>query len=473
MAALQRLALRQETLMIPFPHAVRSRRTLRSAALLAAALLSAVPGRTAVAADAPATLRLSLSDAVGRALGDNAAAQLAGSEITRAEALAAEARSALLPQVNASVLEANQSINFETFGFVIPGTSPLIPPFNVVDGHVTAAMNVLQLSARKRLAAAKQGIVVARAERTETENQVASAVATLYVALLRARAQTATSAANVALAERLAASADRQLAAGTATRIDSTRAQVQLARQRDAAIAAQTAEDAARLALLRAVGAPLDAQLELADALLEQPHPAPSLDDALAAARATRPDLLTASERERAAELQLASAKAERLPTIGVQAQGGYSGNHANNLLWTRVVGATLNVPLYTGGAVPARIAEAETKVDEARIRKHDVERQAEQEVRYALLAYDAAHSRVDLAEKNRALAAEELEHAQDRFDSGVANALEVDNAQNSVTTAADTRVAALAAQAQAWFDVERATGRIRELVPAPATTTP
>jgi len=37
---------------------------------------------------------------------------------------------------------------------------------------------------------------------------------------------------------------------------------------------------------------------------------------------------------------------------------------------------------------------------------------------------------------------------------------------------AADIRVAALAAQAQAWIDVERATGRIRELLPAPPTTT-
>jgi len=92
--------------------------------------------------------------------------------------------------------------------------------------------------------------------------------------------------------------------------------------------------------------------------------------------------------------------------------------------------------------------------------------------VRYTLLAYDAARSRAELAERNQALAAEELEHAEDRFGNGVANALEVDNAQNSVTTAADTRVAALAAQAQAWFDVERATGRIRELIPA-ATTTP
>jgi len=131
-----------------------------------------------------------------------------------------------------------------------------------------------------------------------------------------------------------------------------------------------------------------------------------------------------------------------------------------------------LTVPIYTGGNIPARIAEAEVRVEEARIHHHDLERQAEQEVRYALLTYDAARSRVELAERNRALAAEELEHAQDRFANGVASALEVDNAQNSIASAADIRVAALAAQAQAWIDVERATGRIRELLPAAPTTT-
>ncbi len=426
------------------------------------------------AADSGTIVHLTLADAVARALSENAAAQLATSEMARAESVAAQARAALLPQVNGSVQELNQSINFETFGFIPPGLSPVVGPFYVFDAHVTAAMNVLQIAARKRLAAARQGITVARAERLETENQVAGAVSTLYIAVLRARAQSAANLANVELAERLAASADRQLDAGTATRIDSTRAQVQLARQRDGLIAAQTAEGSARLALLRAIGAPLDAALELDDPLLDQPRPALALDEALRAALAERPDLLAASERQRAAELQLASAKAERLPTIGVQAQGGYSGNNANNLLWTRVVGAVVTVPIYTGGSIPARIAEAEIRVDEARIHRHDLERQAEQEVRRALLTYDAARSRVELAERNRALAAEELEHAQDRFSNGVASALEVDNAQNSIATAADIRVAALAAQAQAWVDVERATGRIRELLPsapAPAPT--
>jgi len=68
-----------------------SRRRLAALALIAAGSLVSAAGAQQT------TLRLSLPDAVGRALGDNAAAQLATSEIARAESVAAQARSALLP----------------------------------------------------------------------------------------------------------------------------------------------------------------------------------------------------------------------------------------------------------------------------------------------------------------------------------------------------------------------------------------
>src|SRR5689334_12412626 len=98
--------------------------TLRSASLVAAVAALAIgpagwaaepeASRTAPSADG-ATVHQTLADAVARALGENAAAQLATSEIARAETVAAQARAALLPQVSGSAVESNQTINFETF----------------------------------------------------------------------------------------------------------------------------------------------------------------------------------------------------------------------------------------------------------------------------------------------------------------------------------------------------------------------
>jgi len=55
---------------------------------------------------------------------------------------------------------------------------------------------------------------------------------------------------------------------------------------------------------------------------------------------------------------------------------------------------------------------------------------------------------------------------ARDRFQNGVASSIEVDNAQTSLAAARDSRIDALTDEAQARFDLARATGEIRNLIP-------
>ncbi|HKV08700.1 MAG TPA: TolC family protein, partial [Thermoanaerobaculia bacterium] len=133
---------------------------------------------------------------------------------------------------------------------------------------------------------------------------------------------------------------------------------------------------------------------------------------------------------------------------------------------WSRTFAATVNVPIFTGRRVEARIAEARAEREEVLLEQRDAERQVEQEVRQALLAVENAKSRVELAAQSVRLAEEELELASDRFKAGVASSIEVDNAQTSLASARDLRLDAQADEAQARFDLARATGRIRTLIP-------
>ena len=87
------------------------------------------------------------------------------------------------------------------------------------------------------------------------------------------------------------------------------------------------------------------------------------------------------------------------------------------------------------------------------------------EEVRRAILGYDSARERSRVAFEGLGLAEEELELAQDRFRSGVASSIEVDNAQASLVTAQADRIAASADQQRARFELWQATGRIRELI--------
>ena len=417
---------------------------------------------------APAALaepvRLARGEAVRLALSQGTAARIAAEKVDEARAAADRARAALMPQLKLGVSQSNQTLDSESFGFTIPGTR-ILGPFALTDARITAALAVVDLAARARWNAAKAGVSVSEAAREKAGNDVAAAVSSLYAALLDAQTQVKAREATVALFEKLRDLADDQRKAGLGTRLDTTRALVQLSRERQGLAAARELRESARLALLHATGLDQESELVLTDAP-ELPGETPLVADALAEARARRPEIRLVEERAAAAGLLARAERAERLPVLGLQAQGGYSGNRLDDLKWTRGIGAGVTVPLFTGGGLAARIAEADVKRREVETERTEVSRQVEEEVRRALVALETARSRAALAEENLRLSTEELEVAEDRFRNGVAASIEVDNAQTSYSAATEARVAALARASQAGVDLARATGRIRDLVP-------
>jgi outer membrane protein len=419
----------------------------------------------------PAPVRLSLADAISRALDTGTAVRIATTSTREAEARALEARSALQPQLSAGGQLANETINLATFGFSVPGEPNVTDPFNVVDAHISFAMNVIDFAARRRYQAARAGVKVTQEDQRRLENEVAAAVASLYVSYGRSSARIEEIRANVDLFTKLRQLALDQKNAGVGTRLDTTRADVQLSRQQQALLVAANQRDLAQLALLRAIGADFETDLVLTDDWTRAIAAPPPLQAALEAARRQRPELTVLEQQLRLAELNIAAARAERLPTVEAQALGTESGNRVRDLEWSRTVAAVVNVPLFTGRRIEARVAEAQARRDQVLLQQNDTERQVEQEVRRALLAYDSARSRVELATQGVQLAQDELELASDRFKAGVTSSIEVDNAQTSLSTARDLRIDALADEAQARFDLARSTGEIRTLIPAPPNT--
>lgn len=434
------------------------------------ALAAALPSSAQTPAGTPAApepLRLSLPDAVARALSEGTAARLASLSVQSAQNRAAQSLSALRPQAGGEVRTASDMVNLKTFGLTTPGFPDVVGPFYVIDAHVSVAWEVINVAARKRFEAVQAGVKVSEEERRRTENEVAAAVASLYVAVERGTARIDEIGANVTLFEKLRQLAADQLKAGVGTRLDTTRADVQLARQRQALLVAEHQRDLAQLALLRAIGADLGTEhVVLTDDETRPQGDLPTVDAALAAARQGRPELRTLAERERAAELAEKAARAQKLPKLALSAQASEAGNTLRDLLWTRSLNAVASVPLFTGHRIEQQIAEAQIRRQELAEQQRDAERQVEQEVRQALLAWENARGRIALAEQGMGLAEDELNVARDRFQNGIANSIEVDNAQTSLAAARDTRIDALADAAQARFDLARATGDIRHLIP-------
>jgi outer membrane protein TolC len=294
---------------------------------------------------------------------------------------------------------------------------------------------------------------------------VASQVAKAYLAALRAKARVETARANIELAEELLELAENQKAAGTGTGIDVTRAKVQLSSERQSLLVAENDLRRARLELLRAMDLRLETEVELTDRLAYHPVDLPGVEGAIESALEARADWKAQAEREERARLGFDATRWERLPSASVYGDYGAIGPGVSNAFPTRTVGFRVDVPVFDGGRVDKRRAEAGSLLRQERIRTADLRTGIDLEIRLALDGLRSAAERVGVADESVELSENELAQARRRFAGGVATSVEVTDAQNRLARARDTRIAAVFQYEAARLDLGAAVGRIREYI--------
>jgi len=421
-----------------------------------------------------AALQLSLKQAVEIALAPdgNVRVKLAEEAIREAQARSEEARSVLLPNLDGAVSEQNQTRNLKAFGFQfpkipIPGfTIPtFVGPFDVFDARASVTQSVLDFSRIRNYQASKAAIEAVKAENQGTRDQVAAQVARAYLAALRAEATRDTAQANVKLSEALLELAQSQKTAGTWTGIEVTRAEVQLANDRQRLLVAQNDVERSHLQLLKVLGLKLDNALELTAKLEYLPVESTDVAQALAAARSNRAELQAQQHREESARLSNSSARFERLPSVGAFADYGSSGSGINNSVPTRTYGASLKIPIFDGGRRDAHRAETASAYRQEQIRTADLRDQIELDVRLSLENLHSADAQVKAADEGLRLAENELAQAQRRYKAGVAIGIEVTDAQTRLDRARDNRISALYNYNLARIDLGAATGTIQSMI--------
>jgi len=457
------------------------RNILRTALLwaLASAPGNVWPQQQAGQASAPGagaapgqTLRLSLGQAVNIALGPegNTRVRIAQELIRQAHTRSAQARAALLPNIDSSVVQQSQTRNLAAFGiriqlpipgFVFPA---FVGPFNVFDARATASLAAFDLSSIRRYQAARQGVSLAEAEKEAAQDQTRDQVARAYLAGLRAQADVDAALANVALSRALLKLAEDQKAAGTGTGIEVTRAKVQLANEEQRLLVAQNEQTRTHLRLLRAMALDLDVAVELTDRLSFVPAPTTPLREAIEIALQSRTDWKAQQLRRESARLSASAIRSERVPSVNLFADYGSIGTGVNNAIPTRTFGFSVRVPLFDGGRRDARREEGYTQLRQEDIRSADLRAQIELELRLALDTLRSASAQVSAAEGGRALAESELAQAQRRFKAGVGSSIEVTDAQTRLERAQENRIQALFNFNLARIDFGSATGTIREM---------
>jgi outer membrane protein len=414
-------------------------------------------------------LPLSLKRAVEIALAPEGSPRVALAEesIRQSQTGVAQARAAFLPDIEASVTDQSETVNLRTFGLNIqvPGFNfpSLVGPFSVFDARATAQQSVFDFSSIRKYQSSKVTVAATKADAETTRNQVSDAVARAYLASLRADAKLETERANVELSDALLKLSNRQKTAGTGLAIEVTRAQVQLANDRQNLIVAENDRRKAILQLLRAMGLNLDARIAFTDKLAYKPIDVGPIEAALEKARNERAELKAQAKREEIAKLNYGSVKAERLPSLSAFGNYGTVGPEIIGALPTRAVGVTLKVPVFDGGRRDARRAESLSQLRQEEIRSRDVKQQVDLDVRLALDSVRSASSQVETAREGLTLAENELAQARRRYEGGVANSIEVTDAQTRLDRARDNQIAALYNYNLARLDLATATGSIAE----------
>jgi outer membrane protein TolC len=399
---------------------------------------------------AAAPERLTLDEAVRRALARNPSVAVALAEVDRANALVREARASWLP-----TLAANASYTRLDQARVLNGRT--ITDADSVAGNLTLTVPLVAPQAWAADRHARDLARVAGAGAVDVRRLVAFATAQAYIAVMAQHRQIRSTEAALTNAREHAEYAHTRLAGGVGRSIDDVRAQQDLATDEVEMQAVYTGLVRAREALGVLVGAagPVDVVADVELGAM------PSLDGALEDARTKRPDVVTQRARIAAAERLRRDVWAFYTPYLAAVGQPFLQvGNELQPRSgWQAQL--VLTLPLYDGGLRYGAAQERDAALAQARAGLDATLRQAQSEVRVAFEAMLRADQALVAARQAGQLARRAYDLAIVAYKAGATSNLDViDAARRSRDADGDVTQAEDVAR-RARLDLLVASGRM------------
>lgn len=422
----------------------------------------------AVSESSPApALRLTLDQAVGLALKQNPTAQIAILTAAQSEQEKNIARADLLPQVNARISDEAQKVNLRAqFGgqTPFPGFPKSLGPYQIFSAGPSVSAPVFDLTLWQRYQAARNTANASKANSLSTREQVILLTVSQYIGTLRAVANVQASQSRVELAQALYDQAADLQKEGVGTGIDTLRANVELQNEKQRLLEAENERETSLYGLSRLLNLDPRQKIELADSLSFFDTPQPEVDASIDAALAGRQEWKALTSQVKAAENQKRAAQDSRLPSVRFDGDYAYLGTSGNTTLPTYTYQASVNLPLFTGGRIHAQVVSADLEIRKLAEQQADLRNQIALDVKTALLNLESARNEVQVANLGVQLSKEEVDQARDRFKAGVANNIEVIQAQDSLSRANDNQIVALYRFNQARADFARSIGQMEKV---------
>jgi outer membrane protein TolC len=430
--------------------------------LLPASLMSAAIS----SAQAPAPYRLTLREAVQRALENNVNVLTAWTQVNEAEAVRTRYHSALLPHVLSESYAKLQTLSLNAFG--LTGISTIVlpdvtGPFSNYDFRFFAQQSIIDRQSYHGWKASEHVVDAANLGYEGACDLAILAAANLYLSSQSAAARIEAAQSQVTAADALYKLAKDKHDTGTATGVDVLRAQVQLANDKQALLAAQNQYKQSLVVLARTLGMSPGTPLELADPLSFRPLPPLQAERLLPGALLARPDYLAlASERQATVERQRAN-RARYYPKLSIGGSYGEFGRSIGGVTGIGGIQAQIDITVFDrdrtgeGQQITAQLRRIDYQIT-------DLRRGIEEDIREALLNIESTAQQVVVAKEGQELAQRELELTQDRFQSGTANNVEVVTAQDQLARAQENYILAVSSHTGAKFALAAALADTKDI---------
>ena len=412
-------------------------------------------------------LKLTLDKAVGLALKQNPTAQIAVLQAAQAAQDKNIARANLLPEASFGVSDSVRRINLqEQLGTALPfpGIPGHVGPINILSTGPSFSSPVFDLTLWDRYRSSRELARAGNANSLSTREQVILLVVSQYIGTLRAMATVDAARSRVELAQALYDQAADLQKEGVGTGIDTLRANVELQNEKQSLLVAETDRDSSLFGLSRLLNLDPHQEVALEDSLGFFDTPQPDVNESIDLAVAGRQEWKVLQEQTKAAEYDKKASGDSRLPSLRAEGNWAYEGTRLNNGIPVYSYQAALSVPLFTGGRIHAEIVKADLQLRVLEEQKADLRNQIALDVKTALLNLRSARNQVEVANLGVQLSKEEVDQARDRFKAGVANNIEVIQAQDALARANDNQIAALYRFNQARADYARSIGQMEKI---------
>jgi len=424
----------------------------RTCAVALSLLLTAAAGANAQSD----TVRVSMTEAIERALRASPQIVRGTGSVATAEWAERTALGAFLPSASmssgtskSSTTRFNPQTNTDVTGASNSYSAGLSMSYDVFTGGRRGAQ-------RRR---AEANTTSAEASLVEQRFNVILATKRAFFDVRRAAELSAVNQANVERAEQALDAANRRLAVGTATRSDVLRAQLELNNAKNAVLNSQNQRRSAAFSLGAQIGVEGPA-LPVMDSVVVPRALSMSNEQIVSLAIDAAPAVRSAEASLDAARASASVSRASYFPTLRFSSGYDWSNNEMNiesgRTSWS--LRLNLSYPIFNGFTREADVANANIQTRTATADLHAAQRQARADAERVLGALNLAEEQLALRREALAVAEEDLRVQQERYRLGMTTILELLTSQSALRSAESNLVTAR-------YDYEIARAELEALV--------